>query len=43
MFHKGCFIAGKNLMKSLVLIKIIVLLQTTIFGIQKQDIYINKT
>ncbi len=35
MFHKGCFIAGKNLMKSLVLIKIIVFLQTTIFGIEK--------
>jgi len=43
MFHKGCFIAGKNLMKSLVLIKIIVILQTTILGIEKQDIYFNKT
>ncbi|MBA7511144.1 hypothetical protein ES705_03135 [subsurface metagenome] len=35
MFHKGRFITGKNLMKLLVLIKIIVSLQTTIFGIEK--------
>ncbi len=35
MFYKGCFIAGKILMKSLVLIKIIVVLQTTILGIEK--------
>lgn len=37
MFHRGCFIAGKNLMKQLVLEKIIVFLQTTILGIEKTE------